>query len=60
MNDEAIPQTPDRCEIDERWMKEWVEFGFEEMRPYLARHNEFRTYCENPRARLKGATCTTN
>jgi hypothetical protein len=46
MNDDAIPDTVDRQEIDERGLREWMEYGFREMALFLARRNNFRTYCE--------------
>jgi hypothetical protein len=30
----------------ERWLEEWVAFGFRQMGEYLAKHAEFARYCE--------------
>jgi hypothetical protein len=33
-------------DIDERWVAEWVAFGFSEMETYLRKHAQFTLYCE--------------
>ena len=33
--------------IDERWLDEYVRFGFDEMRPYMTRHAAFEDYYRN-------------
>ena len=34
-------------EVDERWIADWVKFGFVEMEKYLSKHTAFRTWCDN-------------
>ena len=35
----------------ERWLEEWVAFGFRQMGEYLAKHAEFARYCEQRQSR---------
>ena len=35
-----------RGEVDERWMREWIEFGMKDLGRYLERHAAFDRYCE--------------
>ena len=30
----------------ERWLDEWVSYGFRQIGEYLAKHAEFARYCE--------------
>lgn len=32
--------------IDERWMREWLAWGFEELERYLANYAAFHDYCK--------------
>jgi hypothetical protein len=32
-------------EVDERWMGEWIAYGFVEMGVSLANHADFEQYC---------------
>jgi hypothetical protein len=32
--------------MGERWLDEWVAYGFRQMGEYLAKHAEFARYCE--------------
>jgi hypothetical protein len=41
---ERITQPPVSIEIDEKWLWEWVAFGFREMRAYLQKQAAFDEY----------------
>jgi hypothetical protein len=41
-----MEQTANIPEIDDRFMGEWLDFGFREMRVYLDRHARFARYLE--------------
>lgn len=32
-------------QIDERWMRDWLESGFKELDSYLRKHAAFDNYC---------------
>ena len=40
ISDDQQPYTT----VDERWMTEWLEFGYLEMERYLKRHAQFDAY----------------
>jgi hypothetical protein len=35
----------------ERWLEEWMAYGFRQMGDYLAKHAEFARYCERQAAK---------
>jgi hypothetical protein len=41
-----MEQTANIPEIDDRFMGEWLEFGFREMRAYLDKHARFARYLD--------------
>jgi len=41
-----MEQTADTREIDDRFIGEWVDFGFREMRAYLDKHARFARYLD--------------
>jgi len=38
----------------ERWLEEWVAYGFRQMGEYLAKQAEFARYCEQRAKRAGG------
>jgi hypothetical protein len=40
--------------MQERWVEEWVAYGFRQMAEYLAKQAEFARYCEQRAARADG------
>lgn len=43
---DRITQPPNAIEIDEQWLKEWIAFGFREMRAYLQKQAAFTRWCQ--------------
>ena len=41
-----MEQTANIAEIDDRFMGEWLDFGFREMRAYLDKHARFARYLD--------------
>ena len=33
-------------EIDDRFLRDWIEFGFRQLSAYLAKHARFSRYCD--------------
>jgi hypothetical protein len=46
-----VPMTSPES-MRERWLEEWVAYGFRQMGEYLAKHAEFARYCERRAAQL--------
>jgi hypothetical protein len=42
----GMEQTANTREIDDRFIGEWVDFGFREMRAYLDKHARFARYLD--------------
>jgi hypothetical protein len=42
-----MPQidVPVRQSIDESWMPEWLECGYQQITDYLAKHDAYLAYC---------------
>ena len=41
------PPPPVTVEVDERWLGEWIEYGFVEISKSLGNHAAFDAYYEN-------------
>ena len=44
---ELVPKPQHRVEIDERWVEEWLAYGFNEMNIMLSAHMAFLRYCHD-------------
>lgn len=47
MSSESHNTGEHRVQIDERFLGEWVRFGFQDFTRYLERYAEFEEYCDN-------------
>jgi hypothetical protein len=47
-----MEQATNSIEIDDRFLGEWLDFGFREMRAYLEKHARFARYLDDHEARF--------
>jgi hypothetical protein len=47
----GMEQETHSIEIDDRFLGEWLDFGFREMRAYLDKHARFARYLDDHEAR---------
>lgn len=38
---------PKHVEVDDRFLADWIDFGFDRMVDYLAKHARFAAFCEH-------------
>ena len=50
---DMFPDSQRHVEVDDRFLADWIDFGFDRMVDYLAKHARFAAFCERRDAGLE-------